>query len=86
MSHEHGPSEPTCRQVFDLLSDFVDGELSAEERESLGRHLDACPPCEEFLKTFETARSLCRESLLEKMPKELKDRLRSFLRQQLFKT
>jgi mycothiol system anti-sigma-R factor len=85
MSHEHGPSEPTCRQVFELLSDFVDGELTVEERESLGRHLDACPPCEEFLKTFETARSLCRESLLEKMPPELKDRLRSFLREQIFK-
>jgi mycothiol system anti-sigma-R factor len=85
MSHQHDPSEPTCRQVFELLSDFVDGELSVKERESLGRHLDACPPCEEFLKTFETARSLCRESLLEKMPSELKDRLRSFLREQIFK-
>ena len=85
MSHQHGGTEPTCRQVLELLSDFVDGELSLNERESLSRHLGACPPCEEFLKTFETARSLCRESLLEKMPPELKDRLRSFLRDQIFK-
>ena len=85
MSHQHGPGEPTCRQVFELLSDFVDGELSTAARESLARHLGACPPCEEFLKTFQTARSLCRESLLEKMPAELKDRLGSFLRDQIFK-
>lgn len=85
MSHQHGPSDPTCRQVFELLSEFVDGELSADDRESLSRHLDACPPCEEFLKTFEAARSLCRESLLEKMPSELKERLRSFLRDEIFK-
>jgi anti-sigma factor (TIGR02949 family) len=85
MSHPHGSSEPTCMEVVELLSDFVDGELSSDERESLSRHLGACPPCEEFLKTFETARALCRESLLEKMPPELKDRLRSFLRDQIFK-
>ena len=85
MSHQHGPGEPTCRQVFELLSDFVDGELSVGKREALARHLEACPPCEEFLNTFQTARSLCRESLLEKMPPELKDRLRSFLLDQIFK-
>jgi len=85
MSHRHPPGEPSCRQVFNLLSDFVDGELSGPERDSLARHLEACPPCEEFLKTFQTARSLCRESLLETMPEELKGRLRSFLRDQILK-
>ena len=85
MTHQHGPGEPSCRQVFDLLSEFVDGELSLAEREALKQHLEACPPCEEFLKTFETARSLCRETLLQNMPGELKVRLRSFLRDQILK-
>ena len=85
MSHQHGPGEPTCRQVFDLLSDFVDGELSPQERQALQHHLECCPPCEEFMKTFQTARTLCRESLVEKMPGELKDRLRSFLRDHILK-
>ena len=77
--------EPTCREVFDLLSEFVDGELADPLRESLSRHLSACLPCEEFLKTFQITRSLCRESLMEKMPDELKGRLRSFLRDQIRK-
>ncbi|HEV8374722.1 MAG TPA: zf-HC2 domain-containing protein [Candidatus Polarisedimenticolia bacterium] len=85
MSHEHRSSEPTCREVFDLLSEFVDGELTDSLRESLSRHLSACPPCEEFLKTFQVTRSLCRESLMETMPDELKVRLRSFLRIQIQK-
>ena len=85
MSHRHESGEATCRQVFDLLSEFVDGELAPEERNALAVHLRACPPCEEFLKTFEAARSLCRQSLLENMPSELKDRLRAFLREQISK-
>jgi anti-sigma factor (TIGR02949 family) len=85
MSHEHRREEPTCREVFDLLSEFVDGELAVPLRESLSRHLSACPPCEEFLKTFQIARSIGRESLMEDMPDELKARLRSFLRDQIRK-
>lgn len=83
MSGIHGPGEPTCRRVFELLSDFVDGELSSEDRESLAGHLHACPPCEEFLRTFQAARTLCRQSLMEKMPDEMRQRLRTFLRERL---
>jgi anti-sigma factor (TIGR02949 family) len=83
VSHRHDSAESSCRRVFDLLSEFVDGELSPEERASLSLHLQACPPCEEFLKTFEAARALGRECLLENMPIELKDRLRAYLRERI---
>jgi mycothiol system anti-sigma-R factor len=78
-SHGHGPCAPGCREVFELLSDYVDGELSSETYEALSRHLGACAPCEEFLKTFQKTRALCRESLMEEMPDELRSRLRAFL-------
>ena len=84
MSHRH-TDEPGCRQVLELLSEFVDDELSAVERESLARHLNACPPCEEFLKTFQAARSLCREALMERMPEGLKERLRAYLNREILK-
>lgn len=83
MSHSHDPGDPTCRRVFELLSDYVDGELSQEDRESLALHLGACPPCEEFLRTFQAARELCRQSLMETMPEEMKSRLRAFVRDRL---
>lgn len=83
MSQSHHPGDPTCRRVFELLSEYVDGELSREERESLAVHLQACPPCEEFLRTFQAARELCRQSLMEKMPEEMKSRLRAFVRDRL---
>ena len=83
MIEDHPGGDACCREVFELLSDYVDGELAPELRESLARHLEACPPCERFLRTFQKTRDLCRESLLSEMPDELKSRLRDFLRQRL---
>jgi len=85
MTHCKDPGDPTCREVFDLLSDYVDEELPSERRQALARHLGHCPPCEQFLKTFQKTRELCRESLFEEMPEELRVRLRSFLREQIRK-
>jgi anti-sigma factor (TIGR02949 family) len=80
MTHRHDGADPTCKEVFDLLSDYVDGDLSPALREALARHLGACPPCDHFLKTFQKTRALCRENLMEEMPEELRSRLRIFLR------
>src|SRR5262249_21279499 len=85
VSHSHTPGETCCREVFDLLSDYVDGELDSQTRETLARHLEACPPCENFLKTFQKTRFLCRESLMVRMPEELRERLRSFLQDKIGK-
>ncbi|HEV8335365.1 MAG TPA: zf-HC2 domain-containing protein [Candidatus Polarisedimenticolia bacterium] len=83
MSDPQRPAGPGCREVFGLLSDYVDGELSPETRGALEEHLGACPPCERFLKTFQKTRALCRENLLEEMPDELRTRLHSFLKDRI---
>lgn len=83
MNRSHDEGSPDCREVLDLLSDYVDGELAPETREALDRHLGACPPCERFLRTFRTTREVCRESLAEEMPEELRTRLRAFLREHI---
>jgi len=85
VTHSHSSGETCCRDVFDLLSEYVDGELDSATRETLVRHLDACPPCERFLRTFQKTRALCRESLMVQMPDELRERLRSFLRDKISK-
>jgi anti-sigma factor (TIGR02949 family) len=35
----------TCKQVIRQLSEFLDGELSAELTESLQHHLEHCEDC-----------------------------------------
>ncbi len=38
-----------CRQAVALMSDYLDGQLPAGDRERLERHLAACPHCSEYL-------------------------------------
>jgi anti-sigma factor RsiW len=39
------PKELTCEQVRELLSDYVDRELTADERASVEHHLGTCLKC-----------------------------------------
>jgi anti-sigma factor (TIGR02949 family) len=38
-----------CRQVVELLTDYLDGALTARDRERLESHLADCPHCTEYL-------------------------------------
>ena len=37
-----------CEQVFALLSDYLDGELSAETRAAFESHISGCTMCSRF--------------------------------------
>lgn len=36
---------PECSRIDSLVTPFVDGELPAQEQQTVQRHLTACPPC-----------------------------------------
>ena len=38
-----------CRQVVELLTDYLEGALPARERDRLEAHLADCPHCSEYL-------------------------------------
>ena len=38
-----------CRQVVDLLNDYLDGSLTSADREDVERHLATCNGCIAFL-------------------------------------
>jgi anti-sigma factor RsiW len=42
-------SELVCRQAVELVTDYLEGALSAADRERLEGHLAACPHCTEYL-------------------------------------
>ncbi|GIX47536.1 MAG: hypothetical protein KatS3mg131_1747 [Candidatus Tectimicrobiota bacterium] len=72
-----------CRQLVELLSDYVDGELPPALRRRLEAHLADCAPCATFLQTFRQTQAAARSLHCEEMPPELRQRLRRFLREQL---
>jgi len=73
----------SCREVIQLLSDYLEGELSTEPRRSLDLHLLACPACRNYVETLRQTQTLVAELRYEEIPPEFRRRLRSVLAQRL---
>jgi anti-sigma factor RsiW len=50
----------TCRELAEALGDVVDGELAAEHRVAVERHLDHCPDCRILMETYRLTITLAR--------------------------
>jgi anti-sigma factor RsiW len=68
-----------CKDVFALLSDYLDLELPPETCEEITDHLAGCPPCIEFAESLRATIELCRQY----QPKELPAPMESQERDQL---
>jgi anti-sigma factor RsiW len=44
----------TCRELTELLTDYVSGELPAEDLRRADEHLAGCPDCAAYRETYET--------------------------------
>jgi anti-sigma factor RsiW len=69
----------TCRELAELLIDFVAGELPPEHHERVRQHLDRCPPCVTFVETYQITIRLTRQLPRHPLPPELERRLREAL-------
>jgi putative zinc finger protein len=56
----HAEGDVTCRKfILDYLQAYEDETMPEEERIAFRRHVEKCPPCVEFLATYEvTGRTL----------------------------
>jgi anti-sigma factor (TIGR02949 family) len=73
----------TCGELFERLSEYVDGELSQELCEEIRNHLDGCDPCVNFAKTLKTTADLCRRLPSQPIPPQVAADLRAFLSEHL---
>jgi predicted anti-sigma-YlaC factor YlaD len=72
-----------CHKIFEMVSSYIDNELSAEDCRIIEEHISACEPCKVYFKTLvftvELSRKLeCYECY--GMPSEVSAKLREFLR------
>jgi anti-sigma factor RsiW len=51
----------TCRDLIELLIDYVSDELPPERRQYLEQHLSLCPPCLAYLETYRLTIKLTRQ-------------------------
>jgi anti-sigma factor RsiW len=79
-------SEPTesgtveCRQIAELLGDYLDGTLPRRTRDLLEWHIEACAPCVAFVNTYRGTVSAAAKLGHTEIPPELKQRLIAVLR------
>ena len=76
------PSSIECRQIADLLGDYLDGSLPKATRELLEWHIEGCAPCVAFVNTYRGTVSAATKLREVEIPSELKKRLLSVLRNQ----
>jgi anti-sigma factor RsiW len=75
-----GPSEFECRQIADLLGDYLDGTLPSHTRQLIDFHIDGCPPCVAFINTYRGTVTAARKLGDVEIPSELKKRLLAVLK------
>lgn len=59
--------EITCKDLVDLITDYLEGTLTPPERRRFETHLDQCPPCRNYMEqmrgTIRAVGRLSEESL-----------------------
>jgi anti-sigma factor RsiW len=69
----------TCRQVVQLLTDYLEGALSTADRAKVEEHLAGCDGCTAFLAQLRTAGRVVAGLAAEQIPASLRaDLLRAF--------
>lgn len=75
-----GLSEIECRQIADLLADYLDGTLPKRLVDLIEWHIEGCGPCVAFVNTYRGTIKATRTLQQTEIPPELKKRLLAVLR------
>ena len=76
-----GQSQIECRQIADLLGDYLDGSLPTHLRQLIDFHIDGCAPCVAFVNTYRGTVNAAATLRFVEIPAELKQRLLTVLRE-----
>ncbi|MEQ8766540.1 MAG: zf-HC2 domain-containing protein [Planctomycetota bacterium] len=58
----------TCREFFEFISAYVDGELPDDVGDKFEEHIRACPPCVDYVASFQQTieiSKICCDSTVE---------------------
>ena len=68
-----------CRELIEIIDDYLDGALAPDVVAELERHLEQCAPCRAYIATYRKTRRIGAAAARVDMPEEMKARLRRFL-------
>ena len=67
----------TCKELVELVTDYLEGALSRRDRKQLERHLAGCANCTEYVAQFRETIRLTGTLREEDVSKEAADELRA---------
>ena len=67
--------EVTCRQVVELVTDYLEGDLPEPLRAAVARHLAECPHCVAYVEQMRTTAASLREISLESISPATREEL-----------
>jgi anti-sigma factor RsiW len=79
------PEDISCREIVELVTDYVEGALGPEEREAVEMHLNLCDGCTDYLlqlrMSIELTGTLPAEAISPELEEELCAAFRSYRRE-----
>lgn len=70
-----GGQQLNCREVVDLVTEYLEGGLEVEERLAFERHVAVCPPCRGYLNQFRLITRTAGALREDDVPEPLRERL-----------
>ncbi len=74
-----------CKDIFELLSDYLDEELESDLYTEIEEHLEECPHCIPFVNTYRRTVTLCQSIEIIEVPGEVHLKLWQTLRKEIRK-
>jgi anti-sigma factor RsiW len=68
-----------CKDLFAVLSQYLDAELTSTDCEAIEQHIAGCLPCIEFVNSLKKTVALCRSAEGTAEPPPLSDEVRQRL-------
>ena len=71
--------QPTdrCRQLLEQVSRYLDGDLSAAQRRTVGQHLRRCPCCQHIADGLKHTVDACHKAGGARLPADVRSRARA---------
>ena len=76
-------SGKTCKQIADLLGDYLNGKLRPTVKREFAKHLSICPDCVSFVNTYKKTMQSTATLRAEDLPPKVRDNVIDFLRKKL---
>ena len=68
-----------CEEYIPLMSDYIEGDLTPEEKKVIDEHFHDCEKCRNFFYSFKNSIQLIEYLEINSCPQEVTDRLNKIL-------